>query len=55
MYKSRQQLMDESKMVVDDTPLLPHIKRISKKGLWQVEPFSGFYGMGYRWNAKTTS
>ena len=35
--KSRQQLMHESKMVVDDTTITSHIKRIRKKFL-QVDP-----------------
>ena len=30
-HKSRQQLMDESQMVVDDTTITSHIKRIRKK------------------------
>ncbi|MGB3726294.1 MAG: proteobacterial dedicated sortase system response regulator [Glaciecola sp.] len=49
--KSRQQLMDESKMVVDDTTITSHIKRIRKKFI-QIDPqFDGIetvYGMGYR-------
>ncbi|MDT0596594.1 proteobacterial dedicated sortase system response regulator [Glaciecola petra] len=50
--KSRQQLMDESKMVVDDTTITSHIKRIRKKFL-QLDPdfdcVETVYGMGYRW------
>ena len=50
--KSRQQLMDESKMVVDDTTITSHIKRIRKKFLL-VDPnfdrVETVYGMGYRW------
>ena len=50
--KSRQQLMDESKMVVDDTTITSHIKRIRKKFM-QIDPqfdcVETVYGMGYRW------
>jgi two-component system OmpR family response regulator len=50
--KSRQQLMDESKMVVDDTTITSHIKRIRKKFLLVDTNFDRVetvYGMGYRW------
>lgn len=50
--KSRQQLMDESKMVVDDTTITSHIKRIRKKFLLVDANFDRVetvYGMGYRW------
>ncbi|MFT5676083.1 MAG: two-component system OmpR family response regulator [Paraglaciecola sp.] len=50
--KSRQQLMDESKMVVDDTTITSHIKRIRKKFLMIDASFDRVetvYGMGYRW------
>lgn len=50
--KSRQQLMDESKMVVDDTTITSHIKRIRKKFLQLDSEFDHIetvYGMGYRW------
>jgi two-component system OmpR family response regulator len=52
--KNRQQLMQESQMVVDDSTITSHVKRIRKKFM-QVDP--GFncietvYGMGYRWNS----
>jgi two-component system OmpR family response regulator len=50
--KSRQQLMDESKMVVDDTTITSHIKRIRKKFML-LDPYfdsvETVYGMGYRW------
>jgi two-component system OmpR family response regulator len=53
--KSRQQLMDESKMVVDDTTITSHIKRIRKKFI-QLDPafdcIETVYGMGYRWKSK---
>ncbi|KXI29691.1 proteobacterial dedicated sortase system response regulator [Paraglaciecola hydrolytica] len=50
--KSRQQLMDESKMVVDDTTITSHIKRIRKKFMLVDAEFDcveTVYGMGYRW------
>ncbi len=50
--KSRQQLMDESKMVVDDTTITSHIKRIRKKFVQIDTDFDRVetvYGMGYRW------
>lgn len=50
--KSRQQLMDESKMVVDDTTITSHIKRIRKKFVVldaQFDCIETVYGMGYRW------
>ncbi|MFC3122188.1 proteobacterial dedicated sortase system response regulator [Agaribacter flavus] len=53
--KSRQQLMDDSKMVVDDTTITSHIKRIRKKFLQVDGSFDSIetvYGMGYRWKAK---
>jgi two-component system, OmpR family, response regulator len=50
--KSRQQLMQESKMVVDDTTITSHIKRIRRK-FQDVDPdfrcIDTVYGMGYRW------
>lgn len=50
--KSRQQLMDESKMVVDDTTITSHIKRIRKKFMQidaEFDCVETVYGMGYRW------
>lgn len=50
--KSRQQLMDDSKMVVDDTTITSHIKRIRQK-FTVIDPsfdaIETLYGMGYRW------
>ena len=50
--KTRQQLMEEAKMVVDDTTITSHIKRIRKKFV-QIDPHfdcvETVYGMGYRW------
>ena len=53
--KSRQQLMDESRMVVDDTTITSHIKRIRKKFLQLDNDFDRIetvYGMGYRWKSQ---
>jgi len=51
--KNRQQLMQESRIVVDDATITSHVKRIRKKFL-QVDPdfdcIDTVYGMGYRWN-----
>ncbi|MFT5542208.1 MAG: two-component system OmpR family response regulator [Arenicella sp.] len=52
--KTRQQLMDESKMVVDDTTITSHIKRVRKKFIQVDSSFDRVetvYGMGYRWKA----
>ena len=50
--KSRQQLMSDSNMVVDDTTITSHIKRIRKK-FQSIDPdfdcIDTVYGMGYRW------
>ena len=55
--KNRQQLMQESKMVVDDSTITSHIKRIRKKFL-QIDPefnsIDTVYGMGYRWSNGAT-
>lgn len=52
--KSREQLMQESRIVVDDSTITSHIKRIRKK-FCQIDPqfncIDTVYGMGYRWNA----
>ena len=51
--KNRQQLMQESKMVVDDSTITSHIKRIRKKFLLIDSEFNCIdtvYGMGYRWS-----
>ena len=50
--KSRQQLMDESRMVVDDSTITSHIKRMRKKFIQLDADFDHIdtvYGMGYRW------
>jgi two-component system, OmpR family, response regulator len=50
--KSREQLMGEARMVVDDSTVTSHIKRIRRK-LLAVDPafdrVESVYGMGYRW------
>jgi len=51
--KNRQQLMQESKIYVDDSTITSHVKRIRKKFV-KVDPnfdcIETVYGMGYRWN-----
>jgi two-component system OmpR family response regulator len=50
--KSRDQLMSEANLVVDDGTITSHIKRIRKKFLGADPAFEAIdtvYGMGYRW------
>ena len=51
--KNRQQLMQDSQMVVDDSTITSHIKRIRIK-FAAIDPdfdqIDTVYGMGYRWN-----
>ncbi len=50
--KSREQLMDDSQMVVDTTTITSHIKRIRKKFSdidTHFDCIETVYGMGYRW------
>lgn len=50
--KTRDQLMDDAKIFVDDTTITSHIKRIRKKFKSVDEQFDCIetvYGMGYRW------
>jgi two-component system OmpR family response regulator len=50
--RSRQQLMDDSQMVVDDATITSHIKRMRKKFIKLDSKFNGIdtvYGIGYRW------
>lgn len=50
--KSREQLMQDSQMLVDDATITTHIKRIRKKFRNKDPLFSSIdtvYGMGYRW------
>ena len=50
--KSRQQLMDAANIVVDESTITSHIKRIRRK-LKDVDadadPIQTEYGIGYRW------
>ena len=51
--KSRQVLMQESKIFVDGSTITSHVKRIRKKLMHTDEEFDCIetvYGMGYRWN-----
>jgi two-component system OmpR family response regulator len=51
--KSRQVLMQESKIFVDGSTITSHIKRIRKKFILVDQDFDCIetvYGMGYRWN-----
>jgi len=50
--KSRDQLMDEANIVVDNTTITSHIKRIRKKFMALDAAFEAVetvYGLGYRW------
>jgi len=51
--KTREQLMQEAKVLVDDSTITSHIKRIRKK-FAAIDPkfaaIETMYGMGYRWN-----
>lgn len=51
--KSREQLMSEAKMFVDEGTITSHIKRIRKKFINVDKDFDcieTIYGLGYRWN-----
>lgn len=53
MVRSRQQLMTDANMVVDDNTITSHIKRIRKKFMQVDDKFNeitAIYGMGYRWD-----
>ena len=53
--KSREQLMSEANMFVDEGTITSHIKRIRKKFMAADPAFDcieTIYGMGYRWNAE---
>lgn len=50
--KNRTQLMNDSKIYVDDSTITSHIKRIRKKFMLNDNNFDAIetvYGMGYRW------
>lgn len=53
--RSRQQLMDDANVVVDDQTITSHVKRIRRKFL-QADPdfdrLDTVYGAGYRWKAQ---
>ena len=54
--KNRSQLMQDSKIYVDDSTITSHIKRIRKKFNQLDGEFNCIetvYGMGYRWNQTT--
>ncbi|MEX2130093.1 MAG: proteobacterial dedicated sortase system response regulator [Pseudohongiellaceae bacterium] len=53
--KSRQILMQESKIYVDGSTITSHVKRIRRKFIAVDEQFDcveTVYGMGYRWNTQ---
>jgi len=53
--KSREQLMREASVVVDDSTITSHIKRIRRKFEVQAHDFDcieTIYGMGYRWSGR---
>jgi len=51
--RSREQLMGEAQMVVDDATVTSHVKRIRKK-FHSLDPsfdrIESVYGLGYRWS-----
>ena len=50
--RTRQQLMDDANMLVDDQTITSHVKRIRRKFLAVDEGFDQLdtvYGAGYRW------
>ena len=52
--KDRDSLMRDAKIVVDDSTITSHIKRIRRKFLGldpQFDCIATVYGMGYRWNS----
>ena len=52
--KDRDGLMREAEIVVDDSTITSHVKRIRKKFVVLDPKFDCIetvYGMGYRWNA----
>ncbi|KGJ89141.1 proteobacterial dedicated sortase system response regulator [Colwellia psychrerythraea] len=56
--KSRQQLMEDAKVFVDDSTITSHIKRIRKKFILLDNNFDcidAVYGMGYRWKEDNLS
>ena len=54
--KNREQLMHEANIVVDDSTITSHIKRVRHKFISLDGDFSAIetiYGMGYRWKAES--
>lgn len=54
--KNRQQLMDAANVVLDDSSITSHIKRIRRKFLQLDDSFNALqtaYGMGYRWSGNS--
>jgi len=54
--RSRQQLMDDANILVDDQTITSHVKRIRRKFKAIDEAFDKLdtvYGAGYRWNGST--
>ena len=52
--RSRQQLMDDANILVDDQTITSHVKRIRRKFKESDESFDKLdtvYGAGYRWNS----
>ena len=52
--RSRQELMQEAKIFVDDSTITSHVKRIRKKFIALDSQFNCIdtvYGMGYRWDS----
>lgn len=53
--KNREQLMHEANIVVDDSTITSHVKRVRQKFITLDKEFSSIetiYGMGYRWKAE---
>ncbi len=51
--RSRQQLMDDANILVDDQTITSHVKRIRrkfKKADKSFDKLDTVYGAGYRWN-----
>jgi two-component system OmpR family response regulator len=52
--KNREQLMKEAHIVVDDSTITSHVKRIRRKFQAVDAAFAAIdtvYGLGYRWNS----
>ncbi len=55
--KSRDQLMSDANLVVDDSTITSHIKRMRRKFAAidpGCDPIDTVYGLGYRWRAETS-